>query len=57
MKTLPPHGESLNGAPGRNRTYGLLLRREPLYPLSYERVMGSVYRKPFLKYTKNNQFG
>src|SRR5690349_2873503 len=27
-------------APGRNRTYGLALRRRTLYPLSYRRVVG-----------------
>ena len=27
----------INFAPGRGRTYGLLLRKQTLYPLSYRR--------------------
>src|SRR6185437_183818 len=36
---------TLENAPGRNRTYGLALRRRTLYPLSYRRVVGGgLYR-------------
>jgi hypothetical protein len=28
-------------APGRGRTYGLLLRKQTLYPLSYRRLVDS----------------
>jgi hypothetical protein len=41
------------GAPGRNRTYDSLLRRQVLYPLSYrrtlERVMGIEPTQPAWK--------
>jgi hypothetical protein len=35
-----PQFESVNGAPGKNRTCCLLLRRQALYPVSYRRRKG-----------------
>ena len=40
--TLPPRSNLEGGAPGRNRTCYLMLRRHALYPVSYRRAESQV---------------
>ena len=42
-------------APGRGRTYDLLLRKQTLYPLSYRRLVIIIMSHSFIKNLRNNR--